>query len=96
MPPVLAPPPTSAVPTAALQTSVPIASYVTTSAEAAAYRLLNQERLRCGVGALAQNAALDIATTGQAQYQVLRQLEGRFGGHYQVPGHERLRGGHAG
>lgn len=84
--PVLAPPAASPTPAALLQTSVPVANYITTSAEAAAYRILNQERLQCGVGALAQNAGLDAAAAGQAQYQVLRQLEGRFGGHDQVPG----------
>lgn len=73
-------------PVASLQTSVPSASYGPFSAEAAAFRILNQERLRCGVGLLAQSAALDAAAAGHAQYQVLRQLEGKFGEHNQVPG----------
>lgn len=69
-----------------LQTSVPAATYATTSAEASAYKILNQERLRCGVGLLAQNSSLDTAAAGQTNYQVLRQLEGTFGSHNQTAG----------
>lgn len=69
-----------------LQTSVTAATYAATSAEASAYKVLNQERLRCGVGLLAQNSSLDTAAAGQTNYQVLRQLEGTFGSHNQAPG----------
>lgn len=73
-------------PAPSIQTSVPPPTYAPASIELAAFRVLNQERQRCGVGLLAQNAALDVAAVGQALYQVMRQLEGRFGGHDQVPG----------
>lgn len=83
--PPVAPPPSTGV-ASGLQVSVPAATYSSTSAEAFVFKVLNQERLRCGVGQLAQSAALDVAAAGQTNYQLLRQLEGVFGSHVQTPG----------
>lgn len=49
-----------------LVTSVPAANY--TGEPAAAFNLLNAERLRCGFGLLTQNAALDAAAMAHANY----------------------------
>jgi uncharacterized protein YkwD len=70
----------------ALQTSVPAATYAAASAEAAAYRVLNQERERCGVGLLAQSAELDTSAAGHTNYLVLRMLDGQIGTHDETPG----------
>lgn len=52
------------------------------SEEQAAFELLNNERLKCGFGALARNNALDAAARGHASWL----LTNNAVGHYQVPG----------
>jgi uncharacterized protein YkwD len=49
-------------------------SYAAGSEELAAFNLLNFERDRCGFGVLAQNAQLDAAARGHADYQSLNDL----------------------
>ena len=57
----------------AAETGAPPAAVASThptgSEERAVFDLLNAERARCGFGTLAQNAALDIAARGHADYQ---------------------------
>jgi uncharacterized protein YkwD len=44
------------------------------SEESAAFELLNSERTRCGFGTLAQNAQLEAAARGHADYQALHDI----------------------
>ena len=66
---------------ATLVLSVPTPTYAANSEELAALTLLNAERLRCGFGLLAQNALLDTAARGQANYM----LKNNVSSHYQDP-----------
>ncbi len=66
---------------ATLVLSVPAPAYPANSEELAALTLLNAERLRCGFGLLAQNAMLDTAARGQANYM----LKNNVSSHYQDP-----------
>jgi hypothetical protein len=52
------------------------------SEELAVYTLLNNERLRCGFGALTRNAALDAAARGHANWLLLN----NYTGHTQIDG----------
>lgn len=63
-----------------LVTSVPKTTYA--GEELAAFELLNKEREHCGFGLLAQNAKLDVAARGHADYLLLNNSTG----HYQVAG----------
>jgi uncharacterized protein YkwD len=63
------PPPLTAPPVALVASS-----YAAGGEELAAFNLLNFERDRCGFGTLAQNAQLDAAATGHADYQSLNNL----------------------
>lgn len=63
-----------------LVTSVPKTTYV--GEELAAFNLLNAEREHCGFGLLAQNAKLDVAARGHADYLLLNNKTG----HYQLAG----------
>lgn len=76
--------PTVATVTASLTvpmvTSVPTPTYAVGSEELAAFNLLNAERLRCGFGMLAQNASLDVAAKGHADWL----LRNGFVGHGEV------------
>jgi uncharacterized protein YkwD len=65
--------------TVPIVTSVPAATYTAGSEEKAAFDLLNAERAACGFGLLAQNAALDTAATGHADWL----LTNGYTGHYQ-------------
>lgn len=66
----------------ALVTSVPAATYIAGSEEAAAFNLLNAERDRCGFGLLKQNAALDTSARGHADWLLIN----GYTGHFQTPG----------
>lgn len=74
----IAPPTTqSAASTTPAAVEVPAlvpSTYALGSEELAAFNLLNAERDRCGFGTLAQNALLDVAAIGHADYQNLNQL----------------------
>lgn len=59
-------------------TSVPAPTYAVGSEELAAFNLLNAERSRCGFGLLAQNAHLDVAAAGHANFQLINNLVGHF------------------
>jgi uncharacterized protein YkwD len=59
-------------------TSVPAATYPAGSEELAAFNLLNVERGRCGFGLLTQNAHLDIAAAGHANFQLVNNMVGHF------------------
>ena len=48
--------------------------YAAGSEELAAFNLLNFERGRCGFGLLVQNASLDVAAQGHADYQIINSL----------------------
>lgn len=63
-----------------LVTSVPKTTYV--GEELAAFNLLNAEREHCGFGLLAQNAKLDVAARGHADWLLLNNSMG----HFQVAG----------
>ncbi|MDM0028406.1 CAP domain-containing protein [Variovorax saccharolyticus] len=67
---------------ASLVSSVAAATYSASSEEFAAFDLLNQERARCGFGKLAQNAQLDVAAQGHANYLV----KNNYTGHFQASG----------
>ena len=60
----------------------PGTSYPAGSEEAAAFALLNAERSHCGFGTVAQNAQLDTAARGHADYQ----LSNHVSSHGQTPG----------
>lgn len=63
--------------TAAVDARVPAlvaSSHAAGSEELAAFDLLNAERARCGFSAFAQNAQLDAAARGHADYQSLNNL----------------------
>lgn len=49
-------------------------NYTEGSEERAVFELLNEERIRCGFGTLTQNAQLDTAARGHADYQALNDL----------------------
>jgi uncharacterized protein YkwD len=70
-------------------TSVPADTYnaTTQAEEKAAFALLNQERSSCGFGKLAQNAQLDTAAQGHADWL----LKNNYTGHYQVAGTPGIR-----
>ncbi len=69
------PPPAQGAAAAALVAPPLVPStYARGSEELAAFNLLNAERDRCGFGTLAQNALLDVAAIGHADYQNLNQL----------------------
>ena len=76
---VAAPTPPTTVP---IVTSVPTPTYAVGSEEKAAFDLLNAERAHCGFGLLAQNAALDTAARGHADWLLIN----GYTGHYQVIG----------
>lgn len=71
---------TSTPATNTLVTSVPKTTYV--GEELAAFELLNKEREHCGFGLLAQNAKLDVAARGHADWLLLN----NYTGHFQVAG----------
>ncbi|BEP35314.1 hypothetical protein GmRootV59_22850 [Variovorax sp. V59] len=84
-PPVAPPPsqpgtddPTAGETASTIVTSVPAPTYAVGSEELAAFNLLNAERGRCGFGLLAQNAHLDIAAAGHANFQLVNNLVGHF------------------
>ena len=79
-PVAVTPPVTPAVAAATLVTSVPAATYA--GEQAAAFNLLNAERSQCGFGLLAQNAQLDTAAAGHANYLGVNNTSG----HIQVAG----------
>lgn len=53
-------------------------SYAASSEEYAAYRLLNNERVRCGFGSLRQNAQLDQAAQAHADWMILNNLYSHY------------------
>lgn len=57
---------------------MPAPTYSVGSEELAAFHLLNAERGRCGFGLLAQNAHLDAAAAGHANFQLVNNLVGHF------------------
>jgi hypothetical protein len=61
-----------------LISSVPAPTYTAASEELAAFNFLNAERARCGFGLLAQNAMLDVAANGHANYLVANNAVGYF------------------
>lgn len=61
-----------------LVNSVPAPTYAAASEELAAFNFLNAERQRCGFGLLAQNAMLDVASSGHANYLVVNNATGHF------------------
>jgi uncharacterized protein YkwD len=69
--PAAAPPP--ATYTAIVQRPQP-STYPAGSEQKAAFDLLNQERLACGFGTLAQNAALDTAALNHSMYQFINNV----------------------
>lgn len=77
---------------ATLVTSVNAATYTASSEELAAFTLLNAERQRCGFGLLQQNAMLDTAATGHANYL----LRNNMGGHFQSSSDPFYTGNNAG
>ncbi|SCX48706.1 CAP domain-containing protein [Variovorax sp. EL159] len=84
-PPVAPPPaqpgtddPSTGDTASSIVTSVPAPTYAVGSEELAAFNLLNAERSRCGFGLLAQNAHLDIAAAGHANFQLVNNLVGHF------------------
>ncbi|WP_244095917.1 CAP domain-containing protein [Rhodoferax ferrireducens] len=80
--PTPTPEPTPVVVTSPIVTSVPPATYPVVSEELSAFNLLNAERSRCGFGLLAQNAALDTAARGHADWLLIN----NYTGHYQIAG----------
>ncbi|SCX72639.1 CAP domain-containing protein [Variovorax sp. EL159] len=64
--------------TSTIVTSVPAPTYAVDSEELAAFNLLNTERSRCGFGLLAQNAHLDIAAAGHANYLLVNNMAGHI------------------
>ncbi|CAN5462419.1 hypothetical protein BH10PSE16_BH10PSE16_03960 [soil metagenome] len=65
-----------------LVTAVSPSTYAVGSEEAAAFDKLNAERSACGFGLLAQNANLDVAAKGHANWNV----RNGYVGHYQTAG----------
>jgi len=65
-----------------LVTSIPTPTYSTGSEELAAFATLNAARQRCGFGLLKQNAALDNAARGHADWNLIN----NFAEHEQVAG----------
>lgn len=63
-------------------TTAPVANYALNSEEAAAYALINSERLRCGFGVMAQNTKLDVAARNHADWN---QINNNIG-HYEAAG----------
>ncbi|WP_431273257.1 CAP domain-containing protein [Variovorax ureilyticus] len=61
-----------------LVSSVPAPTYAPASEELAAFNFLNSERQRCGFGLLAQNAMLDVASNGHANYLMVNNATGHF------------------
>jgi hypothetical protein len=61
-----------------LVNSVPAPTYAAASEELAAFNFLNAERSRCGFGLLAQNAMLDVAANGHANYLLVNNAVGHF------------------
>jgi hypothetical protein len=61
-----------------LISSVPAPTYAASSEELAAFSFLNAERQRCGFGLLAQNAMLDVASNGHANYLMVNNATGHF------------------
>lgn len=76
------PTPTPVVVTSNIVTSVSTPTYTPASEELAAFNLLNAERERCGFGLLAQNAAIDTAARGHADWLLIN----GYTGHFQVAG----------
>ena len=72
-------------PSGSLQSSVPTPSYAAGSAELAVFNSVNSHRLKCGFGLIAQNAQLDAAAAGHANYMRLRMNEGVDPGHDEDP-----------
>ena len=60
--------PTLVVGASSIVTTVPLPTYAPGSEELIAYNLLNNSRIGCGFGALAQDPALDVAAKGHANY----------------------------
>lgn len=56
-------------------------SYAASSEEYAAYRLLNNERVRCGFGSLRQNAQMDQAAQAHADWMIINRIQS----HYESP-----------
>lgn len=59
-------------------TTVPAPTYAAGNEELAAFNLLNAERVSCGFGALTQNAALDTAARGHADWLLINGYSGHF------------------
>lgn len=75
--PVAASSPTASTTTSTASTPSTVQpTYAAGSPELAAFNYLNAERERCGFGTLKQNAKLDVAAAGQANYETLRWNEG--------------------
>lgn len=54
-----------------INSQIPTSTYATGSEELAAFNLLNAERIRCGFGALQQNAQLDQAALAHADWMLI-------------------------
>ena len=74
--------PQSAGPSSIVADPAPGTGYPAGPEEAAAFALLNAERSHCGFGTVAQNAQLDTAAKGHADYQLIN----HFSSHVQAPG----------
>lgn len=57
-----------------INSQVPSSSYAAGSEELAAFNLLNAERIRCGFGALQQNAQLDQAALAHADWMLINNI----------------------
>lgn len=75
------PPPPPPVIEADMVTSVPAPTYASGSEELAAFNYLNAERVRCGFGALKQDASLDKAARAHADWMIFN----RTYGHSETP-----------
>lgn len=66
------PTPTPATTSVTPVTDVPVPTYAADSVEAGVFRVLNDERSRCGFGKVAQNAKLDTAAAAHTAYLAAR------------------------
>lgn len=69
---------TAAAPTTAPVSVAPPSTYPAGGSNKVAFDLLNAERVRCGFGAVQQNAALDAASADSSVYFASRAAEGYF------------------